>query len=160
MFVRCLLLFIFASENLKNRKLMKSFRDRAYIAFFLIGFVMLILGVGGFVSLGIVLKDWIPARGVVERIESERVYKYRKMRWEHRVDVRYETAEFGEMDTWKEVYVTIGMKEGDEIALLYNPDYVREVRFPVHEGWLYGCFCAGGLGFLWIGNVLRKGKNK
>ena len=52
------------------------------------------------------------------------------------------------------------MKEGDEIALLYNPDYVREVRFPVHEGWLYGCFCAGGLGFLWIGNVLRKGKNK
>ena len=81
MFVRCLLLFIFASENLKNRKLMKSFRDRAYIAFFLIGFVMLILGVGGLVSLGIVLKDWIPARGVVERIESERVYKYRKMRW-------------------------------------------------------------------------------
>ena len=58
---------------------MKSSCNRAYIAFFLIGFVVLILGVGGFVSLGIVLKDWIPARGVVERIESERVYKYRKM---------------------------------------------------------------------------------
>ena len=54
---------------------MKSSRDRAYIAFFLIGFVMLILGAGGLVSLGIVLKDWIPARGVVERIESEQWWK-------------------------------------------------------------------------------------
>ena len=85
-----------------------------------------------------IVKDWNPARGVVERIESERVYKYRKMRWEHRVDVRYETVEFGEMYTSKEVYLTFGMCEGGEIALLYNPEYVREVRFPVHEGCLHG----------------------
>ena len=83
---------------------MKS-HDMAYVACFLIGFVMLALGIGGFISLGMIVKDWNPARGVVERIESERVYKYRKMRWEHRVDVRYETVEFGEMYTSKEVYL-------------------------------------------------------
>ena len=65
---------------------MKS-HDMAYVACFLIGFVMLALGIGGFISLGMIVKDWNPARGVVERIESERVYKYRKMRWEHRRDV-------------------------------------------------------------------------
>ena len=101
---------------------MKS-HDMAYVACFLIGFVMLALGIGGFISLGMIVKDWNPARGVVERIESERVYKYRKMRWEHRVDVRYETVEFGEMYTSKEVYLTFGMREGGEIALLYNPEY-------------------------------------
>lgn len=137
---------------------MKKSYDKAYIVFFLIGFVLLALGIGGFVSLGMVLKDWTPARGVVERVESRRIYQYRKMRCEHRVDVRYETAEFGEMNTWKKVYLTIGMKEGNEIALLYNPDYVREVRFPVDEGWLYGFFSVAGAGLFWIGNVLRKGK--
>lgn len=138
---------------------MKS-RNKTYAAFFVIGFVMLALGVGGFVSLVVILKDWIPARGVVESVESERVHKYRKMRWRHRVDVRYETVEFGEMDASREIYFTLGLREGDEVALLYNPDYVREVRFPVREGWLYGCLCAGGLGVLWMGNVLRKGKRK
>ena len=109
---------------------MKS-HDMAYVACFLIGFVMLALGIGGFISLGMIVKDWNPARGVVERIESERVYKYRKMRWEHRVDVRYETVEFGEMYTSKEVYLTFGIREGGEIALLYNPEYVRkEGRLP------------------------------
>lgn len=131
-------------------------RNKSYLAFFLVGFVLLASGVGGFISLGMVLKDWVPARGIVERIESERVYKYRKKRWKHRVDVRYETARFGEMSTSKEVYLTLGMNEGGEVALLYNPRYVREVRFPVHEGWLYGCFCVAGLGMLWAGNVLRK----
>ena len=97
---------------------------------------------------------------MVERIESERVYKYRKMRWEYRVDVRYETVEFGEMYASKEVYLTLGMREGGEIALLYNPEYVREVRFPVHEGCLYGFFSAVGLGIAWIGFVLRKEKRK
>lgn len=138
---------------------MKS-HDMAYVACFLIGFVMLALGIGGFISLGMIVKDWTPARGVVERIESERVYKYRKMRWEHRVDVRYETVEFGEMNASKEVHLTLGMDKGDEVALLYNPDYVREVRFPVREGWLYGFFSAGGLGIAWIGFVLRKEKRK
>ena len=134
--------------------------DMAYVACFLIGFVMLALGIGGFISLGMIVKDWTPARGVVERIESERVYKYRKMRWEHRVDVRYETVEFGEMYTSKEVYLTLGMREGGEIALFYNPEYVREVRFPVHEGCLHGFFSAVGLGIAWIGFVLRKEKRK
>lgn len=138
---------------------MKS-SNMVYVAFFLIGFVLLVLGIGGFVSLGMVLKDWTPARGVIERVESRRIYKHRKMRWEHQVDVRYETVEFGEMNTWKKVYLTIGMKEGNEIALLYNPDYVREVRFPVDEGWLYGLFSAAGVGLFWIGNVLRKGKRE
>ena len=115
---------------------MKS-HDMAYVACFLIGFVMLALGIGGFIS-----------------------YKYRKMRWEHRVDVRYETVEFGEMYTSKEVYLTFGMREGGEIALLYNPEYVREVRFPVHEGCLHGFFSVGGLGIAWIGFVLRKEKRK
>lgn len=132
----------------------------SHIAFFLFGFVLLALGIGGSVSLGMILKDWLPARGVVERIESERVYRYRKMRWKHRIGVRYETARFGEMYVLKEVYLTLGLRKGSEVALLYNPGYVREVRFPVREGWLYGLSGAAGLGLIGIGNVLRKERRK
>ena len=54
----CTFVYIYPRECKRTRGFMKS-HDMAYVACFLIGFVMLALGIGGFISLGMIVKDWM-----------------------------------------------------------------------------------------------------
>lgn len=115
-----------------------------------IGLCLLAGGIYGFFSLADAADDYLNTTGVVERVDSKKIYKHRKIRVENKVSVRYKTTLYGELSTTLNFYVPFLMDEGDEIDILYNPRLPRYIRLPGWESLLYGLLLAGGLGATWL----------
>lgn len=130
--------------------------------FFLIGLLaglgLLAGGTYGFVSLSEAADECLRTTGVVDRVSRKRVYRYRKIRSEYDVSLRYNTTLYGDVYTSFNFYIPFVLDEGDEVSVLYNPRLPHEIRLPGLEKTLYGV-CVGGGALLLAGGMAWARKN-
>ena len=91
-------------------------------------------------------------------MDRTRTYRHRKTRTESHAMVIYDTERFGKLSTTYDANFAIGLGKGDEVALIYDPEHPRDVRFPSRDRWAYGTCCACGMLLGWGGMQLRRRK--
>lgn len=95
--------------------------------------------------------------GIVREMKTEKIYRYRKMKYEHIAHIEYKVKDYSRHVRMK-VYNPFIFR-GSEIALWYNPDRAGEVVLPYQEGWNWGACGAFGLFCLFLGlGIIKKNK--
>lgn len=90
----------------------------------------------------------VQTTGEVKKVETQKIYRYRKIRYKQEMVVAYSTERYGEL------YVTVPSyypfrKAGDQLVVWYHPDHPRDICFPKSECWLWGSLL--GVGLLLVG---------
>lgn len=132
--------------------------DLIWLAAFAGAAILLGIGLYGLISLAIDSRTYVPTKGIVERVDRTRTYRHRKTRTESHAMVIYDTERFGKLSTTYDANFAIGLGKGDEVALIYDPEHPRDVRFPSRDRWAYGTCCSCGMLLGWGGMQLRRRK--
>lgn len=129
---------------------------RIVILLMLVGGACLLLGgMAGMYSLYEASQACGRTTGTVRRIQTKRIYRSRKIRYESRMQVCYQTPRYGKLVVSTENYNPF-RSEGDEVLVWYHPDRPREIRLPWSECAVWGLLIAAGLTGICIGIVARK----
>lgn len=124
----------------------------------LLGVAMLLGGVCGLMSLYKASRTCEHTTATVHRVDTRRVYRYRKTRYESEMLLSYPTERYGVLYTYRKVYFPF-KKAGDRLSVLYEPNKPRNIRFPGIESvqWLL-LLLAGILieGVIWLVNKKLK----
>lgn len=133
----------------------KLSRKIILLAIFVIGLLLIIGGYYGVAYLNQVEKNFVSVTAKIETIKERKEYHRGKRRVHHDVWINF-PANNTTYNTSLSVYTPF-MKEGDDIAIMYNPDNPNEVHSTGIEKIISWAFLLAGISFLlvdWF--VLRK----
>lgn len=116
------------------------------------GILLSVGGVLGGYSLYSASHSYEHTVGIVRRFHTEKVHRYRKIRYRHEMCLMYPTVRYGEMSVSKNSYWPF-RNVGDSLSVWYHPDHPHDIRLPESEGVLWGgllvsgvlCICVGVL---------------
>ena len=97
--------------------------------------------------------------GEVKQINTRKVYRYRKIRYEHEMIIGYPTLRYGELYVSRKYYWPFREK-GDKVRVWYHPEHPREIFLPWEEGGLWGFLLASGVAGLAVGIYGNRNRNK
>lgn len=110
----------------------------------IVGIFLLGEGTAGLYSLYTASQNYERTVGVVRKFQTKRIYRYRKMRYESRMQVVYPTTRYGELSVSKISYWPF-RSVGDKLMIWYHPDHPYEIRFPKSECILWAFLIVFGL---------------
>lgn len=97
--------------------------------------------------------------GKVERLRTQKVYRNRKLRYDHEMTISYPTSRYGVLYVSKEYYWPF-RTSGDEVKVWYHPDHPRNICLPKEDGALGGLLLMLGFTAVWCGIYAVKNKGK
>lgn len=133
---------------MKNRKIMTA-------VLLIVGILLLWGGAGGFYTLYTASKNCERATGIVQSINTQKVYRHRKIRYDSRMLVTYPTPQHGKISVSMKNYNPF-RKKGDEVLVWYDPNLPREACLPYSDALIWGILVASGLFCVWLGLAIRK----
>lgn len=110
-------------------------------------------GTVGLYSLYTASQNYERTVGVVRKFQTKRIYRYRKMRYESRMQVVYPTTRYGEMSVSKISHWPF-RSVGDKLTIWYRPDRPHEIRLPKSECMLWGSLVVLGLICIYSGIII------
>lgn len=132
-----------------------------------VGFVLLFVGVISiiFASYGLYsLYDKSESMehtvGVVKNLDTRKIYRHRKTRYENTAHISYDTKLYGSMHVGVKLYNPF-IFQGDSISVWYSPDRPEKIVIPMDDGIIYVFIFASGLLCLALGVIcVRKTINQ
>lgn len=103
----------------------------------MVGSLLALGGAGGFCSLYMASKEYVHAVGTVQKCQTKKVYRHRKLRYESEMSLIYPTEKYGELSVTEVSHWPFRSK-GDKIVVWYHPDRPRDIRLPQCECILWG----------------------
>lgn len=109
-----------------------------------VGAVLLLVGVCGAYSLHAAAGDYERTTGTVRRIQTTRIYRQKKLRYDSKMWISYSTARYGELTAVVTSHCPF-RSEGDKVVVWYRPDRPRDILRPRAELITDGLLAAAGL---------------
>ena len=95
-----------------------------------VGFILLSAGVAELYPLCRAARNCHHTVGIVQRVETKKNYRHRKLRYDTEMTVIYSTEKYGDLSVTRTSHWPFTRK-GDEISVWYHPERPREVHLPV-----------------------------
>lgn len=120
-----------------------------------VGFILLSAGVAELYPLCRAARNCHHTVGIVQRVETKKNYRHRKLRYDTEMTVIYSTEKYGDLSVTRTSHWPFTRK-GDEISVWYHPERPREVHLPVSEGVFGGGLVVIGALCIYGGCFFRK----
>mgnify|MGYP003397740053 CR=1 FL=1 len=132
-----------------------------------VGFVLLFVGVisillasYGLYSLYDKSESMEHTVGFVKYLDTKRIHRYRKIRYENTAQISYDTKRYGNMYVGVKLYNPF-IFQGDSISVWYSPERPEKIVIPMDDGIIYAFIVASGLLCLVLGVIcVRKTINQ
>lgn len=112
-------------------------------------------GLVGFCSLYVASSTYEHTIGTIRKFQTKRVYRYRKMRYEHEMQISYPTVRYGNLSVSQITHWPF-RSVGDELSVWYHPNRPWDIRLPGAECGLWGFLTVLGVICIYGGLLVRK----
>lgn len=126
-----------------------------FLLMLVVGAILFLGGIVGFYSLYQNFKEYEHTTAVVLKLQTKKVYRQRKIRYDTDMLLRYPTTKYGELSVSMKSYNPF-RHEGDELSLWYHPERPREVIQPLDESLVWGILLIAGLICISGGKIKRE----
>lgn len=112
-------------------------------------------GLAGFYSLYAASRHYERTEGVIKSFTTKKIRRYRKLRYEHEMQICYPTSQYGNMSVSEKSYWPF-RSAGDSLTVWYHPERPYDIHLPDSEWVYWASMTALGLFCIYGGVIIRK----